>query len=207
MVIIRIIDDGNRQPAESQIHRSVMLISRLHRSFGLHGIGRTDHSHSRYRPHQRYILVALVGGSVLSHGNPGMGRRNLNIEMRVTHRIPHLFKGPPCCKHGKGAGKRYLSRCRQTGCNPNHITLRNPAVDMTFRKHPPENGCFGCLRQIGVKHHQILMCFTQFRQGIAVAFPGRNFLIFHLRSPPSRLLRQTASLLFFLPLPASRQSP
>ena len=34
-----------------------------------------------------------------------MGRRNLNIEMRVTHRIPHLFKGPPCCKHGKGAGK------------------------------------------------------------------------------------------------------
>lgn len=82
MVIIRIIDDGNRQPAESQIHRSVMLISRLHRAFASTSSD-GQITVSRYRPHQRYILVALVGGSVLSHGNPGMGlASNLNIEMR-----------------------------------------------------------------------------------------------------------------------------
>ena len=47
------------------------------------------------------ILVALVGGSILSYRNTSVCRTDFHIEMRISNRVSHLLKRTTCRKHGK----------------------------------------------------------------------------------------------------------
>ncbi len=141
-----------------------MLVSRLHRCLRFHIIRRIDYNHPRDRPHQRDILITLMGRAVFSYRDPRMGRADLHIQMRISDRITHLFKCTSRREHSEGTRERNLARR-----NSHHIALCDTAVDMAFRECLLEYSRLGCRRQVGVQYNDVRMLFSQFGQSIAVA--------------------------------------
>ena len=150
LIVLILIDDRNRQSAEPQIHRPHMLVSRLHRRLRFHIIRRIDHNHPRYRPHQRDILITLMGRAVFSYRDPRMGRADLHIQMRISDRITHLFKCTSRREHSERTRERNLARRGDPRRNSHHIALCDTAVDMAFRECLLEYSRLGRRRQIGV---------------------------------------------------------
>ena len=91
----KLLAEGQRiggQAAKTQVERPIGGIGATRRSTGLHVVGRDNHRHAGDGAHEGDVLVALVRGAVLAHGNSGMSRADLHIEMRIADGIAHLPK-------------------------------------------------------------------------------------------------------------------
>ena len=66
LIVRTVIDHWNRQAAEPHINRTLVFVCRFHSCPRLDIVTRNDDCHARNRPHQRDILVALVGRAVLA---------------------------------------------------------------------------------------------------------------------------------------------
>src|SRR5699024_4622804 len=128
--IIRVVvDHRNSQSAEAQIHWSLMLVGSLHRGFRLHVVGWIDDYHSRDGPHKSDVLVALMGGTVLTHRDTRVGSSDLYVQFGIADGVADLLKGAACRKHGKGAGKGDLACGGDPSRHAHHIGLSDTAVN------------------------------------------------------------------------------
>src|SRR5208337_2318156 len=104
---------------------------------GLHclgTVGRDDHGHIRYHAHHCDVLDGLVRSTVLSYGDPRMTRHDLNAQVRVADRLPHLLPGPSGGKNREGAYERQLARnCEPCG-GAHHVLLGNTDIKKTVRE-------------------------------------------------------------------------
>ena len=148
----------------------------MHCRTRLHIVRRIEHDHSRDRAHQSQILQALMGRSVLTHGDSRMGRSDLHIEVRVTDRVAHLLVISARRKHRKRTDKRNFSAGCKTCRDSCHIRLGNTDVPVALRKCLLKNAglCRTC--QIRVQHDQIFMLFSKLYQCVAVTLSGCNLL-------------------------------
>ena len=173
-----VVDNRNRQTSESQVHRSLHLIGRLHCRFRLHIVGGIDDGHARDDTHQRDILVALMAGSILAHGNAGVGRSDLHIQMGISHRITHLLERSARREHGEAGAEGNLACGGESRRDADHIGLGNTAVNVALREHLLEHSRLGSFSQIGVQNHQVVVLFSKFYQSVAVTLSGCNLLYF-----------------------------
>ena len=180
-----------------------MRIRGAHHSFGLDIIRRYHDHHARDGAHQRKVLVALVGCAVLADRDTAVGRSNLHIQLRIADGIPNLLIGSARRKHRKRARKRDAPGRGNAGCDTNHVLLGNAAVDVALRKCLAEHRGLCGTREIGIQYEEILMFFSKFREGSAVALAGRNLfsLTHNISSALSSSARAFASSSSFGPLP------
>ena len=119
-----------------------------------------------------------MGCTVLTDRDAGVGRADLNVEMRITDGVADLFVGSSRSKHGKGAGKRNQAGRGKACRNIHHVCFRDTAVEMAFRKSFFEHTCLRCTCQIRIQHDNIFMLCSELCQCIAVAFSGSDLFYF-----------------------------
>ena len=134
-----------------------MLVGSLHRGFRLHVVGWIDDYHSRDGPHKSDVLVALMGGTVLTHRDTRVGSSDLYVQFGIADGVADLLKGAACRKHGKGAGKGDLACGGDPSRHAHHIGLSDTAVNMALRKSLLEGACLGGVRQVSVQDNYILV--------------------------------------------------
>ena len=155
-----------------------MLISCLYGGSCLYIITWVYYNHAWNCSHECNILVALVGGSILSYRNTCVCRTYFHIEMRISNRVSHLLKRTSCRKHGKGTGKRHLSRCCDSCSDTHHIALCNTTVYVTIWKFLFEDGCLCGSRKVSIKNIYVIVLLCKLYKCISVADTCGDFLYF-----------------------------
>src|SRR5699024_10385008 len=117
-----------------------------------------------------------MGCSVFSYGDTRMGCTDLDVELRISDGVSHLFKCTSCRKHGERTCKRNLScRCK-TRRNSHHISLCDSAVNVALRKCLLKGSCLCRAGKVRIQYNHVFMLFSKFYQSITVAFPCCDFL-------------------------------
>ena len=148
----RVVYGFHGKPAKPDIDRSVMVNCSLHRKLRFDFIAGTEHDHVRERPHDRQILQALMGSSVLAHRKSRMRCAYFYVQLRIANGIPNLLAGTFRCKNRKRAGENDFSRRRKPRRDTHHICLCDSHIEMSFGIYLFEGICFRRFRQVGVKN-------------------------------------------------------
>ena len=161
-----------------------MIQRRLYSSLSFYIIRRIHNDHPRNRAHQRKILTALMGCSILADRDTCMSCSNFYVEMWICDRITNLLKSTSCCKHCKGTYKRDLSCRSKSCCNTHHITFCNTTIYMSVRICFLKDCSLGRCCQIGIQYDKIWILLCIFLQRISVAFSCCYFLYVSHVHPP-----------------------
>ena len=161
-----------------------MVVSGLNSSLSLNSVGWNNDRHTRNGTHNSNILIALVSSAVLSYRETSVGSANLDVEVRITHRVSDLLKRTTRREHCKRSCKDLVTCSRNAGCHANHIGLSNSAVHEALRILLAVLAGTSCLCQVSVKDEKIVMLFTKLYQGFSVCLSGGNFLyVCHVMPP------------------------
>ena len=95
-----------------------------------------------------------MGRAVLPDRDPGVGRADLDVQMRVGDRVSHLLERPSGGEHRERRHEGDRSGGRDPGGDAHHIALGDPAVEEAVGMLFGEQAGLGRLRQVGVKHDE-----------------------------------------------------
>ena len=184
-LVVLAVEHGAGEAGEAHIDRADILGGGADSGLGLDVIrGAHDH-HAGDGAHDGEILVALVAGTILAHGDAAVSGADLHVQMGIAHGVADLLKGASGGEHGEGGGKGHKAHGAQTGGHAHHIRLSDAAVNVALGEGLLENAGFGGAGQVGIQHDQIGHLFAQLSQSIAIAFAGGDLLhVSHLTSPP-----------------------
>ena len=177
-VVRSVVDDWCCQTSETKVNRSVVFISCFDACFCFDIICWVQDDHARNGSHQGDILVALMGCTVFSYGDSGMGCTDFYIQMRISDGVAYLLKSTACRKHGKGTCKRDDACGGKSGSDSHHITFCDTTVDVAVRICFFEHTGLGCCCKVSVEYDQIVMLCAKLNQCITIAFSCCNFLYF-----------------------------
>ena len=187
LIVLGVVDHRRGQAAKTQVERAIGGIGATRRSTGLHVVGGDDHRHAGDGAHEGDVLVALVRGAVLAHGNSGMSRADLHIEMRIADGIANLLVGAAGGEHGKGARKGNATGGGDTRGEAHHIALCDAGVIEAIGEGGLELGRLGRSREVGIEDQEVVVLCAKLDQGLAVAHAGGDsLLVCHSFKPPSR---------------------
>ena len=172
-----------------------MIVSGLDGSLSLNSVGWNNDRHTRNGTHNSNILIALVSSAVLSYRETSVGSANLNVEVRVTHRVSDLLKRTTRREHCKRSCKDLVTRSCDASCHTNHVGLSNAAIHKAIRILLAVFTRASCLCQVSVKDEKIIVLFTKLYQGFSVSLSGGNFLyICHVMPPLPQALSSPARI-------------
>ena len=161
-----------------------MVVSGLDSSLSLNSVGWNNDRHARNGTHNSNILIALVSSAVLSYREASVGSANLDVEVRVTHRVSDLLKRTTRRKHCKRGCKDLVTRSCDASCHTNHIGLSNSAVHKAIRVLLTILSGASSLCQVSIKDEKIVVLFTKLYQGFSICLSGGNFLyVCHVMPP------------------------
>ena len=132
-IVIGIMQGRGGQTAETQVNGALVGVSGAHSGTGFQIVRGADHDHAGDGAHQRKVLAALVGSTVLADGQAAVGGSNLDVQLGVTDAVADLLKSAARSKHGKRGNKRHIAKGGHAGGYTDHVALGNAAVKKAFR--------------------------------------------------------------------------
>ena len=176
LIGLGIVENGRGQTGEAQVDGTLIVVGGDDGGAGLHIVSRAKHDHAGDRAHEGDVLTALVGGAVLTDGEPRVGGGDLDVQVRVADGVADLLKAAARNEHRKAGHEGDIAHRGHTGGDADHVLLGNAAVKVTIRVLLAEDFGFGGSGQVGVKNHQIVSALLgQLYQRVAVADTGSNF--------------------------------
>src|SRR6476620_5955110 len=120
--------------AKTEIHWTIVFSNCQRGSLGLVIITRHNNRHAGKHFHQADIFQYLVGGTILTKGNPGVRSADLYILPAIRNALAYLVVNTACGKIGESGCKRDLSPNGQTCSDTHHIGFCNANLYKALRK-------------------------------------------------------------------------
>ena len=117
-----------------------------------------------------------MGRAVLANGDAGVGRADLDVVVRIAHRVAHLFKAASGGKHGEGGSERDLTAEGHTDGGGDHVVFGDTAIEEAIRESLLERTGLGGGGEVSVQNDEVRINRAEFRQSLTVGFSCSNFI-------------------------------
>ena len=153
----------------TQIDRAVDLHRSEDRFAHLDLVTGDDDRHIRNAAHQGNILYRLMASAVLTHADAAVGKRKLDVELRIADGVAYHFKRSARAENRESAGKGDIARVRKAGSFTHHIGLRNAEIVKAVRIGIPEDTGLRGAGQVGIQDDDFIVDRAEVSECLAVS--------------------------------------
>ena len=158
--------------AEAEINGSVVGGCRDGRCLGLIVVAGVDDGHAREHPHHADILHHLMGGTILSEGDAGVGGGYLDIGVGIADALTDLVVDAGGHEVGEGAGEGYPAAERQTGGHVYHVGLGYAALEEAVGVFLGECVHLQRAGEVSAERDHLVVCPAQLRESCTDRSPS-----------------------------------